>query len=562
MSEAFAQLGLRPELLAALSELGYEEPSPIQRDAIPHLLAGRDVLGQAATGTGKTAAFALPALTIVADLDRRHQRGRAPVVLVLVPTRELAVQVSEAMYRYGRDVGAGVVPIYGGQPIGRQLGALRDGVDVVVATPGRAIDHLRRGTLSLADLRVVVLDEADEMLDMGFAEDLEAILERAPAERQTVLFSATLPARGPGHRRPAPARRRAHPDRADADRFDGRPADRRAGPRRRASPQAGGARAGARRRGATGGARVLPDAHGGRPADRDAQRSRLPGRGAARRPQPGGPGPRDGPPAHGTAELLIATDVAARGLDVDVLTHVINYDVPSAPDAYVHRIGRVGRAGREGVAITLAEPRETRLLRNIERATGRSIAVEPVPSVADLRSRRLALTTEALREALATPPDDRFDAVVDALADEYDPRQIALAAIRLAHDEVRVDEAEIPQHVPKDRATRPDRPDRQPRRSTPGQPGGALRGVDGGRKTRLFIGLGRNDRIRPGDLVGAIANESDLPGRDIGPIKITDRFSTVDVPESAADRVIAAIKQSTIKGKRPTIRRDRHQTSR
>ncbi len=562
MSEAFADLGLRPELMAALSELGYEEPSPIQRDAIPHLLAGRDVLGQAATGTGKTAAFALPALTVIADLDRRRQRGRAPVVLVLVPTRELAVQVSEAMYRYGRGVGAGVVPIYGGQPIGRQLGALRDGVDVVVATPGRALDHLQRGTLSLDDLRIVVLDEADEMLDMGFAEDLEAILERAPVERQTVLFSATLPSRVRGiaarHQRDAV---RIQIDQTPTGATDAPLIVERAHVVARAHKPA-----------ALG--RVL-DVEAPRAAlvfcrtrtEVDQLTETLNGRGYRAEALHGGLNQegRDrvmGRLRTGTAELLIATDVAARGLDIDLLTHVINYDVPSAPDAYVHRIGRVGRAGREGVAITLAEPRETRLLRNIERATGRSIAVEPVPSVADLRSRRLALTTEALREALATPPDDRFDAVVDALADEYDPRQIALAAIRLAHDEVRVDEAEIPQHVAKDRAARPDRSERPARRATPGQPGGALRGVDGGRKTRLFIGLGRNDRIRPGDLVGAIANESDLPGRDIGPIKITDRFSTVDVPESAADRVIAAIKQSTIKGKRPTIRRDRHQTSR
>ena len=185
----FDELGLRPELLTALAALGYEEPTPIQADAIPVLLAGRDVLGQAATGTGKTAAFALPALQLI---DGRRRR---PIALVLVPTRELAVQVSEAMYRYGRELGARVLPIYGGQPIGRQLGALRDGVDVVVATPGRAIDHIERGTLRLDDVRLVVLDEADEMLDMGFADDLEAILEATPAERQTVLFSATMPPR-------------------------------------------------------------------------------------------------------------------------------------------------------------------------------------------------------------------------------------------------------------------------------------------------------------------------------------------------------------------------------
>ncbi|MGI9030420.1 MAG: DEAD/DEAH box helicase [Ilumatobacteraceae bacterium] len=561
MTTGFADLGLRPELLAAVADLGYEEPSPIQRDAIPKLLDGRDVLGQAATGTGKTAAFALPALSIVADLDRGNQRGRAPVVLVLVPTRELAIQVSEAMYRYGRSVGARVVPIYGGAPIGRQLGALRDGVDVVVATPGRAIDHLQRHTLSLDDLRVVVLDEADEMLDMGFAEDLETILERAPAERQTVLFSATLPARitaiARRHQRDpvrieigrAPVTTAGSPLVSERAYIVGRPH----------KPAALG--------------RVL-DVEAPAAAlvfcrtrtEVDQLTEVLNGRGYRAEALHGGLNQEGrervmGRLRTGTAELLIATDVAARGLDVDLLTHVINYDVPSDPDAYTHRIGRVGRAGREGVAITLAEPREVRLLRNIERSTGRTIAIDPLPSVADLRSRRLELTTAKLREALATPPDDRFDAVVDALADEFDPRQIALAAVRLAHADVAVDEAEIPAQ-----SARPDRPDRserrdgRPRRNATGHPGGEVR-TAGGRKTRLFIGLGRNDRIRPGDLVGAIANESDLAGRDIGPIKITDRFSTVDVPEAAADAVIAAIKQTTIKGKRPTIRRDRHHSS-
>ena len=558
MSAGFAELGLRPELLTTLVTLGYEEPSPIQSDAIPHLLAGRDVMGQAATGTGKTAAFALPALSLLAE---RGERGRAPIVLILVPTRELAIQVSEAMYRYGRELGARVLPVYGGQPIGRQLSALRDGVDVVVATPGRAVDHLRRRTLSLDALRVVVLDEADEMLDMGFADDLEAILEQAPQERQTVLFSATLPPRVRGiaarHQR-------------DAVRIE------------IARPAAGSAEGALLTERAYVVARAHKPAALGRILDVEAPtaalvfcRTRtevdqltetLNGRGYRSEALHGGMSQegRDrvmGRLRSGTAELLVATDVAARGLDVDVLTHVINYDVPSAPDAYIHRIGRVGRAGREGVAITLAEPRELRLLHNIERSTRRTIPVEPVPSVADLRSRRLALITAALREALSTPPDDRFDAVVDALADEYDPRQIALAAIRLAHTDADADEAEIPEPVTRadrtDRPARKDNGDRRQPREAQGHPGGAFRGS--GRKTRLFIGLGRNDRIRPGDLVGAIANESDVPGRDIGPIKIGDRFSTVDVPEAAADTVIAAIKQTTIKGKRPMIRRDHHQ---
>ena len=261
----------------------------------------------------------------------------------------------------------------------------------------------------------------------------------------------------------------------------------------------------------------------------------------------------------GTAELLIATDVAARGLDVDLLTHVVNYDVPSAPEAYVHRIGRVGRAGREGVAITLAEPRELRLLGNIERRTGRPIPVEKVPSVAELRARQLEATAAALRDALAADDLHRFSPVLDELAGDHDVRDVARAAIKLAHEAQGVGgrrdgDPRVRAAGRSARASRARAASRR-RRQTSGHPGGRFQGP--GPKTRLFINLGRRDRVRPGDLVGAIANESDLTGRDIGPINITDNFSTVDVPAAAADDVIAAIKRTTIRGKRPTIRRDR-----
>ncbi len=542
----FNDLGLRPELLEALAALGYEEPTPIQRDAIPVMLAGRDVLGQAATGTGKTAAFALPALQGIGGA------GRRPTALVLVPTRELAIQVSEAMYRYGRGLGARVLPIYGGQPIGRQLGALRDGVDVVVATPGRAVDHIKRGTLPLDDVRVVVLDEADEMLDMGFADDLEAILEATPSERQTVLFSATIPPRIATIAR----RHLRDPVRIEIE-----------------SPTADASTAPLVEQRAYVVTRAHKPAALGRVLDVESPaaaivfcRTRtevdqltetLNGRGYRAEALHGGMNQegRDrvmGRLRNGTAELLIATDVAARGLDVDLLTHVINYDVPSDTDAYVHRIGRVGRAGREGIAITLAEPREMRLLGNIERVTGRPIAIAKVPSVADLRARQMEATTAAVREALAADDLQVYSSVLDALAaDGHEVREVARAALKLAHEGRlgTIDETEIPEFVP--------RSERRPeRRTTTGHPGGR---VQGGRRTRLFIGLGRNEGIRPGDIVGAIANESDVPGREIGPIRIGDRFSTVEVPAADADAVIAAIKQTTIKGKRPTIRRDRNQ---
>ena len=282
MNLRFDELGLRPELLTALAGLGYEEPTPIQADAIPPLLAGHDLLGQAATGTGKTAAFALPALQLV------DAPAGAPLALVLVPTRELAIQVSEACWRYGREMKARVVPVYGGQPIGRQLGALRDGAHIVVATPGRAVDHIERGTLRLDGVRMVVLDEADEMLDMGFADELESILAATPESRQTVLFSATLP---PKIERIARRSMRdpVHIEIARSTGVAGATALITAARlRRHARPQGRRPRTHPRRRGTGGGARVLPHPHRGRRADRAAQRPRLPRRGAARGHEPGG----------------------------------------------------------------------------------------------------------------------------------------------------------------------------------------------------------------------------------------------------------------------------------
>ena len=545
----FADLVPRPELLRALSGLGYEEPTPIQRAAIPPLLQGRDLLGQAATGTGKTAAFALPILERVAGRDRRDE----PAALVLVPTRELAMQVSEAMHRYGRDLGARVLPIYGGQPIGRQLQALERGVDVVVATPGRALDHLARGTLRLGSLEVVVLDEADEMLDMGFAEDIEALLEETPGARQTVLFSATMPSRIEGmvrrHLRD-PVRIQlggTGPDRGDASLVRQR-------------------------------AYVVPRAHKaaalGRLLDVEAPaaalvfcRTRdeveqltetLNGRGYRAEALHGGmdQAQRDrvmGRLRAATADLLVATDVAARGLDVQQLTHVVNYNVPSAPDAYVHRVGRVGRAGREGVAITLAEPREHRMLKAIERATGQRIAVEKLPTVADMHARRLELTRAALRESLLDDNLERFRSAVEPLAEEFDVLQVALAAVKLAHEAsgAAADEEEIPEVPARAGGDRPDRRAADGRDRRRGRSGA-------GPTTRLYIGAGRAVGVRPQDLVGAIAGETRLSGRDIGAIEIADRFSLVEVPESAADEVIAALRASTVKGRKPTVRRERY----
>jgi ATP-dependent RNA helicase DeaD len=550
----FADLALRPELLDALTALGYEEPTPIQREAIPPLLEGRDLLGQAATGTGKTAAFALPLL------QRLEQRGRgsAPVGLVLAPTRELAMQVSEATHRYGRDLfgqgsGRAVLPVYGGQPIGRQLRELERGVDVVVGTPGRVLDHIARGTLDLSQVRTVVLDEADEMLDMGFAEDIEAILEAAPADRQTVLFSATMPSRVDRIAR----RHLREPVRIEI---------------RREQPAAGeapkvrqSAYVVARAHKPTALGRVL-DVEAPEAAlvfcrtreEVDALTETLNGAGYRAEALHGGMSQEQRDKVMGrlrnqTADLLVATDVAAAGLDVEHLTHVVNYNVPSAPEAYVHRIGRVGRAGREGVAITLAEPREHRMLKTIERVTGSKITMEKVPTVADLRARRLELTRAALRESLLEDSLDGFRAVVEALTDEFDVMDVAAAAVKLAHEASTGggadDESEIPQV-----AARPedDRPARPSGGAGPARKGRALEGPT----ARLFVGLGRAAGVRPQDLVGAITGESSLSGRQIGGIEITERFSLVEVPETAATEVIAALRATMIKGRKATVRRD------
>jgi ATP-dependent RNA helicase DeaD len=550
----FEDLGLRPELLHALTVLGYEEPTPIQLEAIPPLIEGRDLLGQAATGTGKTAAFALPVLQRLTA----HRSERSPIALVLVPTRELAMQVSEALHRYGRDLGARVLPVYGGAPIVRQLRSLESGVDVVVATPGRALDLLNRGSLRLGDVATVVLDEADEMLDMGFAEDLEAILGETPEQRQTVLFSATMP-----RRLDSLARRHLNdPVRISLGRERTEPGE---VPRVRQT------------------AYVVP--RGAKPAalgrildveaptaaivfcrtreEVDSLTETLNGRGYRAEALHGGMSQeqRDrvmGRVRGGTAELLVATDVAARGLDIDQLTHVVNYDVPSAPESYVHRIGRVGRAGREGVAITLAEPREHRMLKTIERVAGAPISVQTVPTVADLRARRLDLTRAALRESLLGDDLDRFRVVVETLTDEFDLMEVALAAVKLAHEAGGAvdDDEEIPQVGFRPDSGRADSGRPGTRSGSRGEAPGARRPA-GGAGARLFVGVGRDAGIRPGDLVGAITGETGLKGRDIGSIEIHQRFALVEVPESAADDVVSALRATMIKGRKATVRRDR-----
>jgi ATP-dependent RNA helicase DeaD len=556
--DGFESLGLRAAISSTLSSLGYEEPTPIQRAAIPPLVEGRDLLGQAATGTGKTAAFALPIIEhISADADRR--RGRPEVrALVLVPTRELAMQVAQAIHKYGKSAGANVLPIYGGQSFHQQLAVLKRGVDVVVATPGRALDHLRRKTLDLSKLRTVVLDEADEMLDMGFAEDLEAILENAPVERQTALFSATLAPR-------IKAIAKKHLVNPVSVRIEAEKVNAGEVPRvrqiaymvqRQQKPAALG--------------RIL-DIEGPASAiifcrtrtEVDELTETLNARGYRSEAIHGGLSQEQRDRVmrrfrEGGVDLLVATDVAARGLDIGHLSHVVNFDVPAAPDAYVHRIGRTGRAGREGTAITLAEPRESRMLRNIEQHTRQKIRIESVPSIVDLRARRLEKTLMTLGQAIEAGGLDNFRPVVETLGEEFDLRDVAAAAVKLAHEALgnRGEEEEeiVPLRIDRSPARKDEKrssaPDSKSRafKKGPRHKGGMV---------RLRLGLGRKGGIRPADIVGAIANESGISGRDIGTIEMEKGFATVEIPEAAAQVVIEALASAKIRGQRVDARLER-----
>ena len=548
----FASLGLAPSLVKAVETLGYEEPTPVQRATIPVILAGSDLLAQAATGTGKTAAFALPMIHRLAEETDpgtgKKSFRRVPRGLVLVPTRELAMQVSEAAHKYARGAGIVVVPVYGGASMMQQIRSLERGADIVVGTPGRVLDLVRRNSLPLDGIRVLVLDEADEMLDMGFAEDLDEILEATPKDRQTTLFSATMPPRlktiAERHldnpQRITIAREKTSPGKIPRVRQVAYmvPRAHKAAALQRVldmeSP--GSALVFCRTRVEVDTLVETLSAHGYRAEAihggmQQRQRETVMGRFRASK-----------------TDLLIATDVAARGLDIPQLSHVFNYDVPSAPDAYIHRIGRTGRAGREGVAITLVEPREQRLLRSIESATRQKIEIATVPTVADLRAKRLELTSTSIREQLEAGDLDDVRTVVQSLAGEYDLQDVAAAAVKLVHRQL-ADGAEEERDLP---VAPPAREERIPGRMRTAPPRPKAEG-----SLRIFIGAGREAGIRPADLVGAITIEAGISSRELGIVQIADRFSVVEVPEDAADRVIEAMRRTSLRGQKVSVRRDR-----
>lgn len=541
----FAELGLSPQLVSSLTALGFEEPTPIQEAAIPAILAGSDVLGQAATGTGKTAAFALP-------LIERWALGKEPsdpVILVLTPTRELCLQVSESFHSYGRDAGIIVTPIYGGQEYGRQIRSLKRGTHVVVATPGRALDHINRGTLKLDAVKAVVLDEADEMLDLGFADELDAIFEALPEGVQTALFSATLPPRiakiADEHLK-NPVRiaiAKEETPEGEAPRV----------------PQIAYIVGRNYRTAALGRILDLEDpelaiifARTRNEVDELTEALRV--RGYSVEALHGG---LDQPTRDrvmrnarsGKIDAIVATDVAARGIDLENLTHVINFGIPASYETYVHRIGRTGRAGRTGTAITILEPREYRHIRALERATRSKIEIRTVPSATDVQAKRLEVTRGAIAEILAQGGLERYNVIVEALCEEHDPIEVAAAAVRLALESegTNDDDMEIPAFGDRrDRRERSERPER-PRRER-GEPEEGM--------TRLFIGAGRMSGVRPGDIVGAIANEANVSSRQIGAIDISDRFTLAEVDSAVAQQVIDALQGVRFKGRPITVKLD------
>ncbi|WP_345803433.1 DEAD/DEAH box helicase [Microbacterium sp. AZCO] len=548
----FAALGLGDSVLAALRDVGYETPSAIQAATIPTLLAGRDVVGLAQTGTGKTAAFALPIL------DRLDVSQKTPQALVLAPTRELALQVCEAFEKYASHLrGVHVLPVYGGQGYGVQLSALRRGVHVIVGTPGRIMDHLDKGTLDLTELKYLVLDEADEMLKMGFAEDVETILADTPDTKQVALFSATMPA----------AIRRisqqylndpeeitvktktttsstitqrylivSFQQKMDAltriletENFDG----------------------------------LIVFGRTKSVTEEIAEKLRARGYSAAAINGDVAQPVREktiNQLKSGKLDILVATDVAARGLDVERISHVVNFDIPTDTESYVHRIGRTGRAGRSGDAISFVTPRERGLVRAIERATRQELTEIPLPSVDEVNVTRLARFDDGITAALGdTERIDRFRDIVAHYVRHHDVPEVDVAAALAV-----VAQGDSPLLLePDPEPTRRDRGDRD--RDRGDRPGRFDRDREGGeRRPRVpregmatyRIAVGKRHRVEPRQIVGALANEGGLKRDDFGAIQIRPDFSLVELPADLPRATLDRLEGTRISGRLIELRLD------
>jgi ATP-dependent RNA helicase DeaD len=577
----FQDLSLADPVLKTLAEVGYEVPTPIQAQTIPLMLAGRDVLGQAQTGTGKTAAFALPLLSKI-DLSRRHVQ-----VLVLAPTRELAIQVAEAFQRYAAHLpGFHVLPIYGGQAYDGQLRSLKRGVHVVVGTPGRVMDHMRRKTLRLGELSCLVLDEADEMLRMGFIDDVEWILEQTPAERQTALFSATMP---------APIRRIANrylrdPEHiaikerttiaATIDQYhwmvSGREHKINALTRILEAETFDGILIFVRTRTMT---TELAEKLTARGYSCSALSGEMPQNRRERTVDQ---------LKAGKLDILVATDVAARGLDIDRISHVINFDIPADAESYIHRIGRTGRAGRSGKTILFVAPRERRLLFTIEKATRQKIPLFELPSTEVINDQRITRFKQSLTDVLASEDLGIFRLVLEQYQQEHNVAALELAAglARMVQgDEPLLLSADVDhrrRHEARPRQARPaesrpttERPEprsepprmmeaqKRPERAVEAppradRPSAAARTPRGPSQPspgmeRFRVEVGSADEIQPGNLVGAITGEADLTGSEIGRIEIFDNYSTIDLPSGRRSKLFEALRKVRVRGQRLRI---------
>ena len=517
----FAELGLQPGTLKAITDLGFEVPTPIQALAIPVLLTGCDLIGLAQTGTGKTAAFGLP---LIEKLDSSNPSTQA---LILAPTRELAIQVAKGIHDFAKYAGLRVVPVYGGQPIDRQFRALKQGGQIVVGTPGRVLDHLRRGSLRLDGVKFCVLDEADEMMAMGFTEDLEAILSELPESRQLAFFSATMAPRVlmitkkflRDPKRIEIISKQRTLETTNQTYYEVAPGKKQEALARVLDMETPGSTiVFCRTRLETAELSDSLSLHGysaesihGDMGQQDRER-------VLRRF-------RDG-----LTDLLIATDVAARGLDIDHVTHVINYDVPFDAEQYIHRIGRTGRAGRTGDAITLIYHREKRKLENIERMIGSKIEPARIPTVADIAYRRREAFIESLRQTLMAKEFEPMLAAADELAEDFDALEVAAAALQMLW---------------KERHQGEQKESEEENFADFEQPETGM--------CRIFIGMGRQDGLRPGDLVGAIAGESGLEAKQLGVIELLDRTAFVEVPASEGQRVVDALSNSKIRNQKVKV---------
>lgn len=552
-SSTFSQLGLPPSLLKALDEVGYETPSAIQAQTIPLLLEGRDVVGQAQTGTGKTAAFALP---ILANLDIKQKN---PQVLVLAPTRELAIQVAEAFQKYAHHLkGFHVLPIYGGQDYSVQIRALKRGVHVAVGTPGRVMDHIRKGSLILDELRTLVLDEGDEMLRMGFIDDVEWILEQTPKDRQIALFSATMPAQ---IRRIAtrylnnPAHITIKVSTTTAETI-----------RQRFWPVQGFHKLDAL-------TRILEaEAFDAmlifvRTKIATVELSeKLEARGYACSALNGDiqQKQRERTIDHlkkGKLDILVATDVAARGLDVSRISHVVNYDIPTDTEAYVHRIGRTGRAGRQGDAILFVAPREKRLLFAIEKATRQKIELMELPSTDEINNRRIAKFKQRISDTLANEDLSLFSEMIVKYQQEHgvDAIDIAAALAQLSQGDApfllqsKPQQSAAEQWQRDDKSSRGDRFSRDDRPKRGKRPDSDAPPSEGMQRYRLAVG--HDHGVMPGNIVGAIANEANISGKNIGRINIHDDYSLIDLPSNLPEETFIALKKIRVAGNRLGITR-------